>query len=223
MISSAIKALLWRDLTLARKQGGGLGAALGFILAVIVMVPIALGPDPILLQRLASGMMWLALLLAVLLTAERIFQSDFEDGSLDLMTMTPVPFELITLTKALAHWLTVSLPLALIAPPLALMLNVDFGTLPMLWLSMITGSLALSLLASLGGAIAAGLRRGGLLIAILILPLYIPVLIFGMATTTLMMGPQSALPALLILLGITLLLLVVSPIACAAALRAYMR
>ncbi|HEY4996268.1 MAG TPA: heme exporter protein CcmB, partial [Aestuariivirga sp.] len=163
------------------------------------------------------------LLLAVLLTAERIFQSDFEDGSLDLMTMTPVPFELITLTKALAHWLTVSLPLALIAPPLALMLNVDFGILPMLWLSMITGSLALSLLASLGGAIAAGLRRGGLLIAILILPLYIPVLIFGVATTTLMMGPQSALPALLILLGITLLLLVVSPIACAAALRAYMR
>ncbi len=223
MISPAIKALLWRDLTLARKQGDGLGAALGFILAVIVMVPIALGPDPILLQRLASGMMWLALLLAVLLTAERIFQSDFEDGSLDLMTMTNVPFELITLTKALAHWLTVSLPLALIAPPLALMLNVDSGTLPMLWLSMITGSLALSLLASLGGAIAAGLRRGGLLIAILILPLYIPVLIFGVATTTLMMGPQSAWPALLILLGITLLLLVVSPIACAAALRAYMR
>ncbi|MEO9167596.1 MAG: heme exporter protein CcmB [Aestuariivirga sp.] len=223
MIWPATKALLWRDIMLARKQGGGLGAALGFILAVIVMVPIALGPDPALLQRLASGVMWLALLLAVLLTAERIFQSDFEDGSLDLMTMTPVPFELITLTKALAHWLTVSLPLAVIAPPLALMLNVDFSTLPMLWLSMITGSLALSLLASLGGAIAAGLRRGGLLIAILILPLYIPVLIFGVATTTLMMGPQSALPALLILLGITFLLLVVSPIACAAALRAYMR
>ena len=161
--------------------------------------------------------------LDVLLTAWRIFQSDFEDGSLDLMAMTQVPFELITLTEALAHWLTVSLPLAVIAPPLALMLNVDFSTLPMLWLSMITGSLALSLLASLGGAIAAGLRRGGLLIAILILPLYIPVLIFGVATSTLMMGPQSAWPALLILLGITFLLLVVSPIACAAALRAYMR
>ena len=218
-----IWALLMRDISLARKQGGGLGAGLSFILAVIVMVPIALGPDPILLQRLAAGMMWLALLLAVLLTADRIFQQDFEDGSLDIMTMVQTPFELIVLTKAIAHWLMVSLPLAIIAPPLGLMLNIELGQLPMLWAAMITGSLALSLLASLGGAIAAGLRRGGLLIAILILPLYIPVLIFGVATTTLMMGPQSSWPALMILGAITLLCLVVTPIAAAAALRAYMR
>ena len=223
MIWPALKALLKRDILLARKQGGGLGAAVSFILAVMVMVPIALGPDPNLLQRLAAGMMWLALLLAVLLTADRIFQHDLEDGSLDLMTMSPVPFELITLTKALAHWLMVSLPLAIIAPPLGLMLNIELASLPVLWAAMITGSLALSLLASLGGAIAAGLRRGGLLIAILILPLYIPVLIFGISATTLMMGPQSAAPALLILLAITLLCLVVAPIASAAALRAYMR
>ena len=215
--------LLLRDITLARKQGGGLGAALSFILAVIVMVPIALGPDPVLLQRFAAGMMWLALLLAVLLTADRIFQQDFEDGSLDLMTMTKTPFELIVLTKVLAHWLMVSLPLALIAPPLGLMLNIELSQLPMLWTAMITGSLALSLLAGLGGAIAAGLRRGGLLIAILILPLYIPVLIFGVATTTIMLGPQSSLPALAILSAITILCLVVTPIASAAALRAYLR
>jgi len=215
--------LLLRDIALARKQGGGLGAALSFMLAVVVMVPIALGPDPILLQRLAAGLMWLALLLAVLLTAERIFQQDFEDGSLDLMTMTATPFELIVLTKALAHWLSVSLPLAIMAPPLGLMLNIDVAQLPMLWTAMITGSLALSLLASLGGAIAAGLRRGGLLIAILVLPLYVPVLIFGIASTTLMMGPQSSWPALLILLAITLLCLLVTPIASAAALRAYLR
>ena len=223
MIWPALKALLSRDIMLARKQGGGLGAALGFFLAVMVLVPIAIGPDPIMLRRIGAGMLWLSLLLAVLLTAERIFQQDLEDGSLDLMTMTQTPFELIALTKALAHWLTVSLPLAIIAPPLGLMLNMELTQLPMLWASMIAGSLALSLLASLGGAIAAGLRRGGLLIAILTLPLYVPVLIFGVASTTLMMGPQSAWSALAILLAITLMCVVISPIACAAALRAYMR
>lgn len=222
-MASALQALLWRDLALARKQGGSLAAALSFILAVVVMVPLAIGPDLNLLQRLAAGMMWLALLLAVLLTADRIFQQDLEDGSLDLLTMSPVPFELITLTKALAHWLMVSLPLAIIAPLLGLMLNLDINQLPILWLAMITGSLALSLLASLGGAITAGLRRGGLLVSILILPLYIPVLIFGVSATTVMMGPQSATPSLLILLAITLVCLVVSPFASAAALRAYLR
>ena len=219
----ALKALLRRDVALARKQGGGLGAALSFILAVVVLVPLSVGPDLNLLARLAAGLMWLALLLAVLLTADRIFQQDLEDGTLDLMTMAPVPFELVALVKAIAHWLTVSLPLALIAPPLGLMLNLDIASLPVLWLAMGAGSLALSLLAALGGAITAGLRRGGLLISILILPLYVPVLVFGVSATTMMMGPQSALPSLLILLAITLVCLVVSPLACAAALRAYLR
>ena len=211
------------DVALARKQGGGLGAALSFILAVVVLVPLSVGPDLNLLARLAAGLMWLALLLAVLLTADRIFQQDLEDGTLDLMTMAPVPFELVALVKAIAHWLTVSLPLALIAPPLGLMLNLDIASLPVLWLAMVAGSLALSLLAALGGAVTAGLRRGGLLISILILPLYVPVLVFGVSATTMMMGPQSALPSLLILLAITLVCLVVSPLACAAALRAYLR
>ena len=219
----SLQALFWREITLARKQGGGLGAALSFILAVVVLVPLSVGPDLNLLARLAPGLMWLALLLAVLLTADRIFQQDLEDGTLELMTMTHVPFELVTLTKALAHWLTVSLPLALIAPPLGLMLNLDSASLPVLWLAMITGSMALSLLASLGGAITAGLRRGGLLISILILPLYVPVLIFGVSATTMMMGPTSALPSVLILLAVTLVCLVITPLACAATLRAYMR
>ena len=219
----ALTALLWREMALARKQGGGLGAALSFLLSVIVLVPLAVGPDLALLQRLAAGLMWLALLLAVLLTADRMFQQDLEDGSLDLLTMSPVPFELITLIKALAHWLTVSLPLALIAPPLALMMNLALTTLPILWLAMITGSLALSLLASIGGAITAGLRRGGLLVSILILPLYVPVLIFGVSATSLMMGPQSATPSLLVLFAISLVSLAVAPLASAAALRTYLR
>jgi len=222
-MGQSLKALLAREVLLARKQGGGLGAALSFLLAVIVLVPLAVGPDLALLSRLAAGLMWLALLLAVLLTADRMFQQDLDDGSLDLLTMGALPFELITLTKAIAHWLMVSLPLALIAPPLALMMNLDVASLPVLWLSMITGSLALSLLASIGGAITAGLRRGGLLVSILILPLYVPVLIFGVSATTLMMGPQTATPSLLILLAITLLSLVVAPLASAAALRTYLR
>jgi heme exporter protein B len=219
----AILALVERDLALARSQGGGLGAALGFILAVLVLVPLALGPDQALLSRLAAGMMWLALLLAVLLTADRMFQQDFEDGSLDVMMMGNLPFELVTLTKALAHWLTVSLPLAIITPPLGLLLSLNTTQLPILWLSMITGSLALSLLASIGGAVTAGLRRSGLLVSLLVLPLYVPVLIFGVAACTAVMGPASSTTALIVLCAITLMSLVVAPWASAAALKAYLR
>jgi heme exporter protein B len=223
MMLQSIRALINRDLALARAQGGGLGAALGFILAVMVLVPLALGPDQALLQRLAPGMMWLALLLAVLLTADRMFQQDYEDGSLDVMLMGHLPFELVTLTKALAHWFTVSLPLAIITPPLGLLLNIDVVQLPILWLSMITGSLALSLLASIGGAVTAGLRRGGLLVSLLILPLYVPVLIFGVAASTANLGPSSSIPALTVLCALTLMSFVVAPWASAAALRAYLR
>lgn len=222
MFKSAL-ALLKRDIILARRQGGGLGAALGFILSVIVMLPLALGPDQNLLSRLAIGMMWLALLLAVLLTADRMFQQDYEDGSLDVMVMAKLPFELVTLAKALAHWITVSLPLAIITPPLALLLNIDIFQLPVLFISMISGSLALSMLASIGGAITAGLRRGGLLMSLLILPLYVPILIFGVAASSAEMGPNSSTPALIVLFAITMMSLVIAPWACATALKAYLK
>lgn len=216
-------ALIKRDIALARRQGGGLGAALGFVLSVMVLIPLALGPDQNLLSRLAPGMMWLSLLLSVLLTADRMFQQDFEDGSLDIMAMTNLPFELITLAKALAHWITVSLPLAILTPPLALLLSINVSQLPILFVSMVTGSLALSMLASIGGAVTAGLRRGGLLVSLLILPLYVPVLIFGVAASTSDMGPSSSAPALIVLCAITLMSLIVAPWACAVALKAYLR
>lgn len=222
MLKPAI-ALIRRDIALARRQGGGLGAALGFILSVMVLIPLALGPDQNLLSRLAPGLMWLALLLSVLLTADRMFQQDFEDGSLDIMAMTSLPFELITLAKALAHWLTVSLPLAILSPPLALLLSINLSQLPILIVSMVAGSLALSMLASIGGAVTAGLRRGGLLVSLLILPLYVPVLIFGVAASTSDMGPSSSSPALIVLCAITLMSLIVAPWACAVALKAYLR
>jgi heme exporter protein B len=216
-------ALLKRDIKLAWRQGGGLGAALGFMLAVIVLIPLSIGPDQNLLQRLAPGLMWLTLLLAVLLTAERMFAADLEDGSLDVMTTGSLSLEWIAVIKIAAHWLTVSLPLAILAPLLGFMFNLDAAQLPQLLLAMITGSLALSAIAAIGGAITAGLRRGGLLVALLILPLYVPILIFGVSVTQSALGPQGATSALTVLAGLTLLSLIAAPFAAAAALRSFLR
>jgi heme exporter protein B len=218
-----MRAIIKRDLTLALRQGGGLGPALGFILAVIVLVPLAIGPDLNLLQRLAPGMMWLTLLLAVLLTADRIYAQDLDDGSLELLALSGQPLEFTVLAKTIAHWLSVSLPLALIAPILGLMLNLDTEQLPLLWLSMLIGSLALSMLASLGGAITAGLKRGGLLISILVLPLYVPIIIFGISTVSSSLGPSGPTSSLLVLLAVTLIACIINPWGAAAALRIYLK
>jgi heme exporter protein B len=220
---TAFLAILKRDLTLGLRQGGGAGAALAFMLSVLVLIPLALGPDQNLLRRLAPGIMWLSLLLAVLLTAERIFQQDYEDGTLDALVGISLPLELVTLAKALAHWLSVGLPLAIIAPFLGILINIETSTIPVLMLAMILGSLSLSLLAAIGGAITAGLRRGGLLVALLILPLYVPVLVFGVSGTLAETGPSGSFNSLLVQLAITMVSLVIQPWASAAALRAYFR
>lgn len=146
-------ALVKRDLLLAWRQGGGAGTAFGFFLTVIVLLPIGIGPDQALLQRIAPGALWIALLLSVLLTAERIFQQDFEDGSLDILAMSPVPLELMALAKAVAHWLSTSLPLAIASPLLGFLLNLSPELIGPLALAMGLGSVALSLLAALGGAL----------------------------------------------------------------------
>jgi heme exporter protein B len=219
----SLQAILKRDLLLAIRQGAGLGPAIGFILAVLVMVPLSIGPDQNLLQRIAPGIMWLALLLAVLLTADRIFQEDLEDGTLEIMTQGGHPIEVIALVKALSHWLTISLPLAVITPLLGFLLNMDIARFAMMLLSTILGSLALSMLASIGGAVTAGLKRGGLLITLLILPLYIPVMIFGISATSGSLQPSGGASALLILAAVTLISAVISPWASAAALRVYLR
>lgn len=222
-MSKLILTLFRRDITLSLRHSGGAGAGLAFILAFLVLIPLALGPDLATLQRLGPGLMWLALLLAVLLTTERMFQPDFEDGSLDLLTLSSLPLEVIALVKALAHWLTVSLPLAIAAPLLGVLLAIDAQAIPQLMLAMIIGSFALSLLAGIGGAITAGLRRGGLLVPLLILPLYVPVLIFGLSASQSHLMPSSATASLLVLVALAMVALVVQPWASAAALRAYLR
>ena len=217
-------ALIRRDLVLSYRQGGGAGSALGFFLAVVVLLPIGIGPDQQLLARIAPGALWISLLLSVLLSAERIYQQDYEDGSLDIMTMGPVPFEMVALAKSIAHWLSTSLPLAIAAPLLGFLLNLDPAAIWPLALAMMLGSVALSLLASIGAAVTVGLRRGGLLVSILVLPLYVPVLIFGLSASQVgLNGPDIATASLLILTAIALVSLVLSPLASAAALRSYLK
>jgi heme exporter protein B len=218
---SALAALLRRDLILALREGSGVGTALGFFLAVLVFLPIAIGPDQALLARIAPGILWVILLLAVLLSADRLFEGDHADGSLEAMALGPVPFELVVLTKAAAHWLSTGLPLALAAPLLGFLLHLDVQSMLPLALAMILGSFTLSLLASLGAAVTVGLQRGGLIVSLLVLPLYVPVLIFGVSGS--MRHGAVAVPALLILLAMALASVVLVPIGAAAALRVYLK
>jgi len=221
---TAFWALLKRDLVLAWRQGGGVGTAIGFFLTVIVLLPLGIGPDMAVLQRIAPGGLWIALLLSVLLSADQIYQSDYDDGSLELMTFGTVPLEVVAATKSLAHWLTSGLPLAIAAPLLGFLLNLDTALIVPLLGAMTLGSIGLSFLAGLGAAVTVGLRRGGLLVSLLVLPLYVPVLIFGIAAGGAgTVGPEVTTASFTILFGITLVILVVAPFASGAALRAYMR
>lgn len=217
---SIILALIRRDVVLAFRQGGGVGTALGFFLTVIVLLPIGIGPEQALLQRIAPGALWVSLLLAVLLSADRIFQADYDDGSLEIMAIGVAPLELVALAKAFAHWLSTALPLALAAPLLGFLINLEPAAIAPLLVAMAVGSISMSLLASLGAAVTVGLRRGGLIVSLLILPLYVPVLIFGVSAVS---YADLRVPSLLILIALALASLILAPVACAAALRAYLR
>jgi len=222
-VSSAV-ALFRRDVMLAWREGGTTGTALGFYLVVVAIIPLGLGPDLNLLSRIAPGVLWVALLLASLLSADRIFHNDYEDGSLDILAMGPLPLELVAALKSLAHWVTTGVPLALMAPVLGLLLNLPIEAYPLLMLSMLAGTPAVSFVAAIGAALTLGLRRSGVLLALLVLPLYVPVLIFGVATVSAAsVGPASPWPPFLILCALSLASLVLAPIASAAALRTAMR
>jgi heme exporter protein B len=216
----AALALLTRDIALAWREGGAIGVALGFYLVVVAITPLGLGPDLNLLARIAPGILWVALLLAALLSADRIFHNDYEDGALDVLTMSALPLPVIAAIKSLAHWLTTSVPLALLAPVLGLLLNLPLQAMPMLVLSMLAGTLAVSFVAAIGASLTLGLRRSGLLLALLVLPLYVPVLIFGVAAASAaIVGPASPWPPFLMLCALSLASIVLAPLAAAAALR----
>ncbi len=218
---SAFLALVGRDIRVALRDGGAIGIALGFYLVVVAIVPIGLGPDLNLLSRIAPGLLWVALLLSALLSVDRIFHNDHEDGTLEVIALGPLPLELVVTGKAIAHWLTTALPLVLLAPVLGLLLNLEAKAYPAVALTMLIGSPALSFLGALGAALTLGLRRGGLLVALLILPLYVPILIFGVSSIDRMTSAlePSAQP-LLILTALTLATVVLTPLAAAQALRA---
>jgi len=217
-------ALFRRDVMLAWREGGTTGTALGFYLVVVAIIPLGLGPDLNLLSRIAPGVLWVALLLASLLSADRIFHNDYEDGSLDVLAMGPLPLELVAALKSLAHWVVTGVPLALLAPLLGLLLNLPIDVFPLLVLAMLAGTPAVSFVAAIGAGLTLGLRRSGVLLALLVLPLYVPVLIFGVATVSAAsVGPASPWPPLLMLCALSLASLVLAPIAAAAALRTALR
>lgn len=218
-MSSAFLAILKRDLALAVRAGGGGELALVFFLTVVVLIPFALGPDLNLLSRIGPAILWLGALLATLIGLDRLFQADEEDGSLDLIRAAALPLEFAVLAKALAHWLTTGLPLTLAAPLLGLLVALPAeGVLP-LAASLALGTPALSFIGAAAAALTASLRRGGLILPVLVAPLCVPVLIFGVSASDASRGPMLLQTPLLILAALSLMAAAVGCIAAAAALR----
>ncbi|NWG47440.1 MAG: heme exporter protein CcmB [Alphaproteobacteria bacterium] len=213
-------ALLWREHLLARRQGGGAGLTVLFFAMTVSLLPFGLGPDLPLLAAIGPGMIWIAMTLATLLSLDRLFQADYEDGSLDQLALMPLPLEAVVLGKALAHWLGTGLPLLLATPLLALLLNVPPALFPALIVSLLAGTPALTLLGSVGAALTVCVRRGGLLLALLVLPLYVPVVIFGVnAVVQAGAGEGVFNPSLLFSAALSIFAAALAPFAAAAALR----
>lgn len=218
-----MKALLIRDLRLAFRAGGGFGLALAFFLLVAVLVPLGVGPDGAILGRIAPGILWVGALLACLLSLDRLFALDFEDGSLDLLATSPMPMEGVVAVKALAHWLVTGLPLTALSPVLALMLNLPAAGFGWLLVTLAVGTPALSMIGAFGASLVVGVKRGGLLLSLLVLPLYVPTLIFGAEVVRRgAVGMEPATP-LLLLAAITAGSTAILPFAAAAAIRISLR
>jgi len=215
-----LTALLVRDMRIAVRVGGGALIGVLFFVVVVTLTPFAVGPDLALLKRIGPAILWLAALLASLLALDRLFASDHEDGSLDLILTGGAPLELVIAAKALAHWLTTAVPLIVAAPLIGLLLDIEPPAQAGLVLTLLVGTPALTFIGAVGAAIAVTLRRGGLLLAIIVLPLTVPVLIFGVAAANAAVaGPVPFGTPFTVLCALTLASLVVGPFAAAAALR----
>lgn len=216
---SAFLAIVMRDLKIALRAGGGAGIGVIFFLTLVTIVPFAVGPDMPLLTRIGPAILWIGALLATLLGLDRIFSADHEDGSLDQLMLASMPLELIAAAKGLAHWLATGLPLVIVTPLLGMMLGVEPKALFAVTLTLLVGTPGITFLGLIAAALSASMPRGGLLSAVLILPLSIPLLIFGVVSTNAAISENVLSAPLRFLCAIALFFLVLGPVAAAAALR----
>lgn len=216
---SALLAVIRRELTLARRIGAGVELGIVFFLILISVVPFAVGADQKLIGRLAPALLWLAALLATLLGLDRLLQADEEDGILDHLALSETPLMLILAAKALAHWLVTGLPLSLVAPLLGLMLAIEPQAMLPLSISLLIGTPALTLVGLVGASLTVSLKRGGLLLSVLVLPISVPTLIFGASVVKEAAAGRDWSTPLMLLAGVSLIMLVVAPLAAAGALK----
>jgi heme exporter protein B len=216
---SRFTLIVARDLRLALRRGADSTMVVTFFILIAVLFPLGVGPDTAILARISPGVIWVTALLASMLSLERLFQADFEDGSLDLLVLGSLPLEAVVLAKSLAHWLTTGMLLIVAAPVLALLLNMSAEGLIALVLAMLLGTPSLTLIGAVGAALTVGARRGGALLSLLVLPLYVPVLIFGVGAVDAAISGEAVRPHFLILGALLAGTLVLTPLAGAAALR----
>ena len=213
-------ALFFRDLKLSVRAGGGAMIGVLFFMTVVAVIPFGVGPDLNLLARIGPAILWIGALFASLLGLDRLFQAEREDGSLDLIMMQETPLLLAVLVKCAAHWTATGLPLVIASPFLGLFMNMDEGAIGATMVTLLAGTPAITFIGAVGAAVAVALPRGGLLVSILVLPLAVPVLIFGVsAVYAAIEDPAPFLPPFMILMAITLFFAVIGPVAAAAALR----
>lgn len=218
-MGSAFWAILRRDITVTlRRRSQWLNPVLFFVI-VVSLFPLGVGPEANTLQQIGPGVIWVGALLATLLSLDTLFTADHADGTLEQMTMTPQPLSVLSLAKIIAHWLTSGVPLILISPLLAVFLQMSWQTLPVVMLSLALGTLSLSLIGAIGAALTVGLRHGGVLLSLLILPLFVPVLIFGTGAVQSQQLGIEVEAQLSLLAAITFAALALAPLAVAAALR----
>ena len=219
-MSGAARALFIREWRIARRIGGGASIGAVFFLILVTIMPFALGPDLVLLARIGPAILWIAALLATLLGLDRLFQADADDGSLDVLVNGSLPLELVVLVKCAAHWASSALPLVIVSPLFGLMLAMEARPLALVALSLVAGTPALTMIGAIGAALTVSLRRGGLLMAVLVLPMAIPTLIFGVSAASAASGGAAPfLTAFLTLCAISLAAIALAPFAAAAALR----
>jgi heme exporter protein B len=216
---NSVSAILGREMRLALRQSSDTMMVIAFFVIAVVLFPFGVGPEPNMLARIGPGVIWVAALLAAMLSMERMFQADYEDGSLELLVLTPVPLELTVIAKVFSHWLTTGLPLIVVSPLLAIIMNIPTEGWGILILSLALGTPTLSLIGAVGAGLVLGARRGGVLLSLLVLPLFIPVLIFGVGSVDMMLNGLEAKAHMLLLGGIFLGSLALTPWATAAAVR----